>query len=194
MGRYWMLTVSTPSGERRALIGSQPDLAGVVKEPFFSWISGSLIKESLPGPLDFQLDPDAGDYVTDFFPPAIPLMSGRMLSALADAGVDNIQTYDAILRDRAGTPLGEVFKAVNIVGRVACADLDASECDVDNPANPIGVNFESLVIDEAKARDLLFFRLHEASTGIVVHDSVKTKLDRFGLRGVDFVTPEDWSS
>lgn len=193
MSKYWMLTVQTPPGERRATIGRQPDLSKVFQAAFPSWTAGSLITETLPSPLEFELEPSSGDYVTDFFPPAIPLMTERMLAALAAAEVDNIQAFDAVLADRKGRPIPERFRAVNILGRIACADLEASECTVEDPEVPIGVDFESLVIDESRANDALFFRLHEAPNGIVVHELVKRTLDPLRLRGVVFVRPEDWS-
>lgn len=188
-----MLTVYAPHDELRAVVGRQPDLTRIVSEPFFSWYSGERFRQALPVPFEIQLDPNEGDYVTDFFPPSIPLMSARMLQALAQAGVDNIDTYDVVLLDRNGDRLPEPFAAINIIGRIACADLSASDCTPDDPRNPLAFDFESLVIDEKRASGGLFFRLHEAPNGIVVHDSIKRQLDRLGLRGVHFVAPEDWS-
>ena len=116
-----------------------------------------------------------------------------MLTALAGAGVDNIDSYAATLLDQAGGRIDEEFRAINIVGRIACADLDASDCEVEDPQVPVGVDFNSLVIDEERAHGALLFRLHEACNGIVVHDSVREFLEPLQLRGVVFVKPEDWS-
>jgi hypothetical protein len=193
MGSYWMLTVYAPSDERRAVVGRQPDLSRIVPEPFFSWYSGERFRHALPVPFQIQLDPEGGDYVTDFFPPSIPLMSVHMLQALAHAGVDNIDTYDVVLLGRHGEQLRESFAAINIIGRVACADLEASDCTPDNPGNPLAFDFESLVIDEKRTADASFFRLHEAPNGIVVHDSIKRRIEPLALRGIHFVAPEDWS-
>lgn len=33
------------------------------------------------------------------------------------------------------------------IGRIQCADLQASDCVVDDPQDPVGVDFNSLVID-----------------------------------------------
>jgi hypothetical protein len=146
----------------------------------------------LPEPLEFQLDPARGGNLTDFFPPAIPLMSGRMLQALGRAGVGSIDSYAATLFDRGGVPIAEPFYAVNLIGRIACADLEASDCTVDDPDDPVGVDFESLVIDERRVGSALMFRLHEAANGIVVHDQVRQVLQPMGLRGIVFVDPADW--
>ena len=57
----------------------------------------------------------------------------------------------------------------------------------------IDVDFESVTIDETKARDLLLFRLAECVSGIVVHERVKSLSERRGVVGLDFVRPEDWA-
>lgn len=186
-----MLEVRGPRGTNRAVISRQPDLRDVSHTGFLNWLSGSRFEVKIPEPLVFQLH-KSGDYITDFFPPAIPLMSVKMLNALADAGVDNIDTYKATLLDASGIPVADEYRAINIIGRVACADLDASDCDMDDPDDPIGVDFNSLVIDEDRAVGFSFFRLHEAANGIVVHDTVRQALEPLQLRGIVFVDPLDW--
>ncbi len=191
MGNYWMLEVREPKGGNRAAVAKQPDLRGVSQTGFLDWLSGGPLEAALPEPLEFQLGPYGTD-ITDFFPPAIPLMSSRMLKALAEAGVDNIESYSAVLLDKDGNVVPEEFRAINIIGRIACADLDASECEYDDPDDPIGVDFDSLVIDEDRAMGQLFFRLHEAANGIVVHDSIRQAIEKLQFRGIVFVKPEDW--
>jgi hypothetical protein len=191
MGNYWMLVVREPKGANRATIGKSPDLSGVSNAGFMNWLSGVRLNAVIPEPLEFQLGPHGTD-VTDFFPTAIPLMSVRMLDMLAKAGVDNIESFEATLLDKNGKPAPEEFRAVNIIGRVSCADLDASDCECDDPDDPVGVDFDSLVIDEERADGHIFFRLHEAVNGVVVHDSVRQALEPLNLRGIVFVNPEDW--
>lgn len=192
MSNYWMLEVREPRGGRRATIGRQPDLRALSSAPFINWLGGARFDFTPPQPLEFALDPQSGGDLTDFFPPAIPLMSGRMLDGLAAAGVDNIDRYAARLLDRDGRPVPEPFFAINIIGRLACADLEASDCTVDDPDDPVGVDFESLVIDEARAGGARFFRLREAANGIVVHEQVRAALAPLQLRGIVFVKPQDW--
>ena len=191
MSNYWMLDVREPKGVHRAVIGKQPDLTGISQTGFINWTSGTPLNVVVPKPLEFHLRPN-GTYITDFFPPAIPLMSVRMLDALTNAGVDNIESFDAILIDKFGNTIPEKFRAVNIIGRVKCADLDASDCDFDDPDDPIGVDFDSLVIDEGRANGHIFFRLYESVNGIVVHDSIRKALEPLNLRGIVFIKPEDW--
>ncbi len=191
MGNYWMLEVREPKGASRAVIGKQPDLKNSTLAGSLDWLAGEPLGLELAAPLVFQIC-GQGNYVTDFFPPVIPLMSTRMLDALATAGADNIESFDAILLDQHGTPLPDSFRAINILARIACADLEASECDFDDPDDPAIIDFDSLVIDENKTMGQKLFRLHEAPNGIVVHDSIRQALEPLRLRGIVFVAPEDW--
>jgi len=89
-------------------------------------------------------------------------------------------------------PFARQYKGRNVcihTGGIACADLETSDCEVDDPD---GVEFNSLVIDEGRAGGALFFRPHEAPNGIVVYESVRKVLAPLDLRGIVFVKPEDW--
>lgn len=187
---YWMLQTRSPEDVVLAKIGKQPDLTGL-KESLF-WYAGRKFKEKMPEPLHFEFDPHAGDALPDFFAPPIPLMSRRMVQALEQAGVDNIDTYSATITNEDGSGTVTDFVAVNILGLVKCADLESSECEIDDASEPGGVTFDSLVIDESRARGLRFFRLFEAPQGIVVHDSVKQRLEEANLSALVFVEPAEW--
>ncbi len=192
MNEYWVLQVEGLDGQRRATIGEQPNLSELSGGGLLNWTAGIKFNETIPEPLTFKLNMNSGNYITDFFPPAIPLMSVGFLSALQKSGVDNIDAYDAILLGKDGQPLNEEFKAVNIIGRIACADLDKSICDVDDQDDPVGVDFESLVIDVNRAQGAKFFRLHEAVNAIIVHVTVKESVEKLNFRGINFIAPEDW--
>jgi hypothetical protein len=188
---YWMLQTRSPENVKLAKIGKQPDLSAL-KEDLF-WFAGKRFSERLPEPLRFEFDPFAGDVVPDFFAPPIPLMSAELLRVLQEGGVDSIESYSTVITKEDGSGARTDFRAVNILGIVKCADLEKSECDVEDADEPGGVTFDSLVIDELRARGSLFFRLFEAPQGIVVADSVKRKLELANLRGLAFVDPAEWS-
>lgn len=192
MDEYWVLQVEAPDGQHRATIGEQPNLSELSEEGLINWSGGTKFRESIPEPLTFRLNSNSGSYITDFFPPAIPLMSVCFLKALQNSGVDNIDTYSAILLGKDGQPLDEEFKAINIIGRIACANLEESICEVDDLDDPVGVDFESLVIDVDRAKGAKFFRLHEAVNAIIVHDTVKQSIELQKFRGISFITPENW--
>jgi len=191
---YWMMTSRAPIGELIALAGDQPNLLEPGTNFSLSWHRGHRFTAPLPEPLSIALnDLQGGDYVPDYFQPAIPLMRDRLLTVLRKAGVDNIDDYAVTLKSRK-VPAAQLegFRAVNIIGMLKCADLEASTCEIDDADAPGGVTFDSLVIDDSRAAGAMFFRLYEAPNGLVVIDSVKKAVEAAQLPGVVFVKPEDW--
>ncbi|SIS70194.1 hypothetical protein SAMN05421766_103479 [Zobellia uliginosa] len=116
----------------------------------------------------------------------IPIMSERFISALKNAGVDNLQTYPVILKNSKLGLIWEGFSVVNVFGLLKCVDLDLSE------GNKLlgGYNFKKLVIDVQKAEGTLLFRLYESPSTIMVHYDVAIKMftERCEPRfmGIDF--------
>lgn len=149
------------------------------------WTMGLVYDKAVPQPIILPLNPDRGRVMPDIFLVDIPLFSDKLLSALSKAGVNNLQLFDAELH----SPEGKVFdnyKAVNIVGRVACADLDKSEYDPESEV-PL-MDFDDLVINESKAHGFLLFRLGEYSPQIIINESVKRELEKADLLDV-IITP-----
>jgi hypothetical protein len=189
---YWMLEVRAPGDEGIALIGQQPTLNVPGTTESLDWMLGKRFSGPLPEPLEFVVGPYGGDYIPDYFQPSIPLMHDRLLAVLREAGVDNIDSYSAILSSKDDSERFSSFKAVNIIGAIQCADLEASVCEVEEPDVPGGVSFDSLVIDEDRAKGAIFFRLYERPRGLVVIDSVKRVVEAAEFRGIVFIKPADW--
>jgi len=169
-----------PPGMTFAVIDESPDLD-------IPWRMGLPYGKPLPDPIRCTLSPEGGPDMPDLFLPGIPHFSDRLLAALDAAGVDNVVRYNAELVDPSGR-VHTNYKAVNIVGAVSCADLDRSEfLPVLEP--PL-MAFTHLVIDEARARDLPFFRLAESTLWILVAERVKRALEEANLLGVS-LTPID---
>ena len=120
----------------------------------------------------------------DLFLVDIPLFSDRFLTVLNDFGVTNLQIFPAELHHQDGT-VYRGYKAVNIIGLVACADLDRSTYIAGMPA-PV-MDFTDLVIDEAKAQSLDFFRLGENTLVIMVSEGLKQAIEAAGLTGFTLV-------
>jgi hypothetical protein len=118
-----------------------------------------------------------GDGLAELFLESIPVFRHDLLKALRDAGVDNLQTCPAILRDPSRGLERRDYDAVNILGAVACADMRRSTYTDVTGTGLIAVAFRRLVIDEAAAQDLLFFRLAQSLGSIIVHERVKRFLD-----------------
>jgi uncharacterized protein DUF1629 len=159
----------------------------------FSWMSGKMITAPIDEPLLYTIDPDYPGEPKAMYDEKILLMRDDLLASLRGAGVDNLQTFQAILRDpRNGTDRTN-FKSVNIVGVVSCADEARSQRMGTSTSTMIDVDYHSLVIDEKKTGGALLFRLAEAVSAIVVHDKVKTRVVADGIAGMTFFGPGEWS-
>lgn len=168
-------------------IASGPDFEG-------NWRLGQPIIEPVPQPLIYLLNPRyEGQPKPMYYEKAIPVMRDDVAEALSKAGVDNIQYFDALLKDPASSAVHSNYKAYNIVGLVACADMDASERMGPSTSRMGDVDFASLVIDESKTGGALLFRLAENVSAIVVHDKVKDAIEASGIPGFVFYGPGEWS-
>ena len=140
-------------------------------------------------------DPELPNVYAELYWNPIPLMTRRLVTALRAAGVDNLQTYDTRLDGVEGPnpPPADHYLAVNIVGRVAAADLGKSTTNPDAPETMVSMDFFSLSVDEQKARDFLMFRLAENITAVLVHERVKEKIEASGIDTLTWLKPEEWA-
>jgi hypothetical protein len=182
---YYMLGCFGPEEEDRAGIGD-------IINTEVNWQTGSPLTEPPPTPVRVELNPDFPGVMVPMFDSGILLMENKMLEELSKAGVDNLDVYDAVIQDPATGNTFTNYKAVNIIGAVACADLANSEFQAPSGAPIVDTDFDSLAIDADKAGGLLMFRLAEAVNGIVVHENVRTQLEHAGIPHLDFTDPADW--
>jgi hypothetical protein len=103
---------------------------------------------------------------------ATQLMHSRLADALQSSGVDNLQTFPAVLSEDGKLAARQDYVVANIVGTVACASLDESD------SIPFADRwfFNDLVIDASKTHGLLMFRLAESLLDVLVHETVAKKL------------------
>jgi hypothetical protein len=119
--------------------------------------------------------------------PGTELMSRDLLDALRTAGVDNLQTFPALITEE-GRPGGiENYEVVNVLGLVSCADAGRSV------AVPLATAsyFDKLVIDPARTRDLLLFRLAESMMDILVHERVAKQIIPRQFLGLQLIEVEE---
>jgi hypothetical protein len=137
-----------------------PELSNTEKcdDTAVPWSMGVRHDAAVKQPINCWLNAKRGKTLRDAYLIDIPLFSDRLLDALRDVGIDNLQTFDAILHATDGSNHSN-YKAINIIGAIKCADLDKSKY-VRNPGAAF-IEFSHLVIDASKARDLDFFRLGE---------------------------------
>lgn len=140
-------------------------------------------------------DSDIPHVYAELYWDPLPIFSRRLVTALEAAGVDNLQTYDTRLVSVQGTnpPPPEHYRAVNVVGRVAAADLEKSEINPDVGDRELSTDFYSLSVDEKKAKDLLMFRLVENISVVLVHERVKEQVEAAGITTLSWFQPEEWA-
>ena len=189
---YYVLDCDIPMDENDGYFDI--DDSAVEIEGIDSWSIGRRFTVPVPAPIIVDANP-VEEY--DGPPPEmndanILIMSERLVKGLREAGVDNIDTYPALLRN---TETGKTYpyQAVNIVGLIAAADLSKSEWENFDGSPRFDTTFERLVIDPDAAGGSLMFRLAENTFAIVVHARVRDHLIKSGIDTLTFVEPEDWA-
>jgi len=177
--------------------GTQPDQAEPVPpdDETHLWMSGTRFEDPSASPLVMEWDPDTEDGERLAFYEGDPLlMTKELVVALQETGVDNLDTYETVIRSPSGKEDCHDYLAVNIIGAIAVADMEQSETiDIHGTGTTmIDVDFESLVIDEEKAAGHLFFRLAECVSAVIVGEPVVEHLKKKGGFGLTFLDPKDF--
>ncbi len=180
------------SEEPRRWIGKKPFVKGV------KWWNGAKITTQVPTPLEFKLkpyvdsSPDDAQFMPAFLPAKPPLFRDDLIEALRDFGVTNFDTYSVELIDPDNDRAYTNYKAINIIGLVAAADMDKSDATVYDNIPLIDVDFDNLVIDESKTHGILMFRLAESSNAVLIHERLKDFLISKGFgKDMRFSNPKD---
>ncbi len=133
------------------------------------FISGSVIDDELETPLIFTTDAPEGTKLLDFKRGTVTLMSKRFVELLKGAQVDNLQTFPAIVKSLTDGTIWDNYFAVNILGLIACSNLDKSTYTEIMPGS---YRFKELAIDASKANGALLFRLQEDPPTLIMDSSV----------------------
>ena len=184
-----MLECFAPEGSRTTRdILSYPLLDGVD-----SWILGArLAASAVPVPLTLEWDPRSKGPKKSFYDATIPLMRKELIHCLFKCGVDNLETVAVEIRDSETGEIDPGYSAINVLGAVAVANLAESKYTDHSGRGQVDLDFDKLVIAPERARGLLFFRLAECVSAIVIASRVKSALEAAGGFGLSFVPPEDW--
>ena len=158
------------------------------------WIDGTPLGFEVPKPIVCELDPNyPGTPKALYHAEPIPVMNDELAAALAAAGVDNLELFDAVLVDPETGKAHRNYKAFNIVGKIAAADMEKSKRMGVSDRKMISADFDSLDIDESRAVGGRIFRLAENVTAIVVDEQVKREVESRGIEGIFFYPSGEWS-
>lgn len=133
------------------------------------FMAGKVLGDDVPNPVTFTTNAVAGDVLPDFWDESVPAMSEKFVKMLEGAGVDNIQTFPAVVKSRKDGTLWDGYYAVNVLGMIQCADLSKSDYDEIFPGH---YRFRTLAIDSNLTKDSLIFRLQENPGTLIIHKSV----------------------
>ncbi|MCU0634210.1 MAG: hypothetical protein MUE41_04995 [Gemmatimonadaceae bacterium] len=169
-------------------IGKAPDF------PDGPWYRGTPVTARVREPLKYALDRDYRGELLAYYQHAHPLMRRDLLDALSAAGVDNLQTFAATLRDPWRKVDLDDYRAVNVIGVVRAADAERSARAGTGGGALIDADFAALTIDPKSPDGLLLFRLAENVSAIVVHERVKRTIEQRAIPGMTFYEPGEWST
>jgi hypothetical protein len=119
-------------------------------------------------------------------------MRDDIAEALTVAGVDNVQSFPAVLTDPAAGRQHITYRAFNSVGKVVCADMGRSISSGGDPLRG-DADVAAQYINESRTDGALLFRMVENVSAIVVHESVRAQIESRGIRGLVFSVPGTWS-
>lgn len=118
-----------------------------------------------------------------------PIASNAFVDALIEAGVDNIVTYEVILKSRIDPSITiEGYKAINIIGLVKTVKDNAVSLIASREK---ATTINQITIDPSSSKGLSLFRLAESMRTVVVNQKVKLHLESKGFKGLVFTELSD---
>jgi hypothetical protein len=201
MTNYFVLECPSPLGKMQYTlqVGSPANGTtwrnGILLAPAARWAN----ERPPPEPIEIRTKPERSDQERFVYPELtwvpVPLMTRRLVAALRESGVDNLQTFETVLREPLGNapPPPHHYLAVNVVGAVTAADLKKSQLNPDVSDRVISADFHSLAIDETRTHNFLMFRLAENTSAVLVHRRVREAVEARGINTLRWYDPEKWA-
>lgn len=141
-----------------------------------AWTTGDTLKPELKTPFVYEIEhySEGDGELLDFYPNlTVPVMSKKMIAALKEAGVDNLQTFDVNIKLLSTGESIRTHQAVNILGNLKSCKTGVTQRDFYN-----GSWIKKTGIDEDRLNGALFFRMIESPKTIMIHISLKKKLEK----------------
>jgi hypothetical protein len=155
------------------------------------WMLARPFSAPVSTPVQATVNPDNRRGILLPFYGSPQIMRKDLHQALLDAGVDNIDVYEAVVKLEDGTVVSSDYLAYNVLGAVSAADIEGTEFAPENPSRMIDASIEKLQVSDARAKGLLLFRLAESIRLIVVHDKVRRMVEARGIPYMVFKPPSE---
>jgi len=85
------------------------------------------------------------------------------------------------LSDPSSVKVYDELVAFNVIGNISAVRRNSTSID-------------RLQLDEARIQGALMFRLAEAASTLVVHASIKARVEAAGIETLTFYEPSDWAT
>lgn len=162
------------------------------------WTSGKKIKEDLP-PIEITSDEDKSARLTDLLLTRfdMQIFSPRLVQLFEDIGIKNVCYYPVTIINSETGDLDNTYKAARIIGEIKCLDVDNSKCSFDDDGDLMWLQEfrlyeEKIELSQETGEALLIFRLAEFPFILLVEETVKQRLEKEGIVGLEFFKPSDY--
>jgi hypothetical protein len=152
----------------------------------FEWREGKVMDD--PGPLRFTLPPNSGERRGGIIDGIVTLFHEKLIAELTRLGIDNIQYFPVEMEAPDGM-IEKAYSLINVIGMIDAIDKDAS--DITYYKGFKGGTVKSFKIDPEKAEGRRLFRVPEASSLIVIDETLRDDLLRYRFPGVMLLPTEN---
>jgi hypothetical protein len=140
-------------------------------------------------PLHLKMSPRSGSFRGDIIGGVLTLFHNMLCEELKRLGVDNIEYFPVDLENPEGQ-IEQKYSLVNIIGLIDAVDQGNS---VIEPGFKGGRgDLKSFKIDPAKARGHRIFRIPEASSKIIIDETLQVPLTAFEPAGAWMLPTEEY--
>ena len=183
--KYYILSVDyTYGGIEPMMLGRMPQLPDED-----NWMFGQPFTVEPEQPIFVAIREDNENLKPLNFYKNPPVASKAFVDALVEAGVDNIVTYDVVLRSRTDPSINiEGYKAINIIGWVKAAGPGTVYL---TDSRIVDASMKNVELEPRSIKGLYMFRLAQSMRTIVVHEQVKQHLEAKGFEDLIFTEPGD---
>ena len=122
------------------------------------------------------------------------IVSARLRKLFDHYQVDNIQYFDATIKESQAAVAKSGYYAANFIGVVKCIDVDNSKLDAeqnDDGDTTIIYSIDKLVLTDP-APDQMLYRAFAFSRLILVDEQLKDLFHRHGIEGIKCIAPDRW--
>lgn len=155
-------------------------------EPEAPWFDGDPLAVNPATPIEFLMNSKYGSTMPDFFDAGVPVFSSKLYQAFLESGVDNLEAFDAVMVNPDTGERWADYLAINVVGKIRCADMEKSTYRDPTGSGLVTVFFQDLVVSDKLASEALCFRLAESLGEIIVHEKVVKLVESRKCRNVKF--------